>query len=227
MPTASPKPTHPTGATALNPCQNHTGMQTHAAPDLGTPSPVPHRAGTGACRSCPAAPPGAPPLPRFRLRMTNFCTAPTAREMERGEHAGGGRKSAHGDPPFPRSPSLWCPIRGELCQAGSLSPLPVPLSPSGRPGDLARARRSEPGGSWLGGAQLWLVARPPLKKRLTRVLERCKPGGAPRAPCPSGFSFFRFSSAGREGRIEGVGGGHQVEESPVGGVQHPSAYRPW
>lgn len=86
---------------------------------------------------------------------------------------------------------------------------------------MARARRSEPGGSWLGGAQLWLVARPPLKKRLTRVLERCKPGGAPRAPWPSGFSFFRFSSAGREGRIEGIGGGHRVEESPVGGGAAP------
>lgn len=196
-------------------------MQTHAALDLGTPSPVPHRAGTGACRSCPAAPPGAPPLPRFRLRMTNFCTAPTAREMERGEHAGGGPKCAHGDPPFPRSPSLWCPIRGELCQAGSPSPLPVPLSPSGRPGDLARARRSEPGGSWLGGAQLWLVARPPLKKRLTRVLERCKPGGAPRAPWPSGFSFFRFSSAGREGRIEGIGGGTEWRRAPWGGCSTP------
>lgn len=81
----------------------------------------------------------------------------------------------------------------------ALSPIPIPLSPSGRPGDLARARRSEVGGSWLGGAQLWLVARPPLKKRLTRVLERCSPGGAPRAPCTSGFSFFLFSSGDREG----------------------------
>lgn len=67
---------------------------------------------------------------------------------------------------------------------------------------MARARRSEAGGSWLGGAQLWLVARPPLKKRLTRVLERCSPGGAPCAPCTSGFSFFRFSSGDRERGLE-------------------------
>lgn len=100
--------------------------------------------------------------------------------------------------------------RGDHSQVGSLSalsPTPVPLSPSGRPGDLARARRSEAGSSWLGGAQLWLAARPPLKKRLTRVLERCSPGGPPRAPCPSGFSFFRFSSGDREGGLEWRGQG--------------------
>ena len=92
------------------------------------------------------------------------------------------------------------------------SPSSVPLSPSERPGDLARARWSEAGGSWLGGAQLWLVARAPLKKRLTRVLERCSPGGAPRVSCTSGFSFFRFSSgdkrAGGECWSEGARGQH-------------------
>lgn len=134
--------------------------------------------------------------------MTNFCTAPTAREMESGECPGQTAAKLHpwGTPPYaPFMPGM--PQQGEQSQVDSfsaLSPRLIPLSPSERPGDLARARRSEPGASWLGRAQLWLVARPPLKKRLTRVLERCNPGGAPRAPCPSGFSFFRFSSVDRE-----------------------------
>lgn len=143
--------------------------------------------------------------------MTNFCTAPTAREMESGECPGQTAASSPivktaclGNPslsPFHARDATTGSQKGEQSQVESLSALSprlIPLSPSERPGDLARARRSEPGASWLGGAQLWLVARPPLKKRLTRVLERCNPGGAPRAPCPSGFSFFRFSSVDRE-----------------------------
>lgn len=154
--------------------------------------------------------------------------------------------------PLPLPPSCQGyhnrPIEGGQSQAESLYallPRLIPLSPSERPGDLVRGRRSEPGASWLGGAQLWLVARPPLKKRLTRVLERCNPGGAPRAPCPSGFSFFRFSSVDREKRVlewrgEGMPpqilsggrelwgvigdtGRHWLERSPVGYSGSPGA----
>lgn len=110
----------------------------------------------------------------------------------------------HTQGPPPQSPS---PISGALCLAPS--PTPVPLSPSGRPGDLVRAQRSVLGGSGLGGAQIWLLVRPPLKKRLTRVLERCSPGGAPRDSCPSGF-FFRFSSGNRAGGWDAPGQTSQI-----------------
>lgn len=78
LPHTSPKP-----ICGLDPCQSHT--QNTGNGDLWCPPLAwPHHARTGACR----APPQPPPLPRFRLRMTNFCTAPTAREMKMGEQLG-------------------------------------------------------------------------------------------------------------------------------------------
>lgn len=119
-------------------------------------------------------------------------------------------------------PTTPLPISGALCLAPG--PITVPLSPSGRPRDLVSARRSELGGSGLGGAQLWLLVRPPLKKRLTRVLERCSPGGAPRDPWPSGF-FFRFSSGNRAGGWGAPGGTSQIGFG-AGGLWVLNSYQP-
>lgn len=79
-----------------------SGARTAPASPESSPCPQPSsslhtragqtRAARGQAHAEPALP--TPPgtrallLPRFRLRMTNFCTAPTAREMESGECPG-------------------------------------------------------------------------------------------------------------------------------------------
>lgn len=96
---------------------------------------APHQSGTcstgsGTCRACPAAPPGhtGTPLPRFRLRMTNFCTAPTARETERGECLEGAASLPIAKAAWMDTPSL-CPAPCQGCHSKAVVPTDGGTSP--------------------------------------------------------------------------------------------------
>lgn len=188
-------PGHPITPPTL-PARSKPESDIHAARDQAHAEPAPQF-------PPPRLLPGTrvPPLPRFRLRMTNFCTAPTAREMERGEHPGAGGQWHHcplpklhaWGPPLPLPPhhardamtGPQCPQKvGSVPGWVPLCPMPQPSTsvPIRAPRGLGACPAVGGGGLLAGGGPALAGGTAPLEEEVDEGLGAVQPWWGP--PCP-------------------------------------------